>query len=200
MNEELEALAERLERVLTNAQQEATHGKTANAEFIDRKVETALTLASELRTALAARAHEGTGDEPVASAWDVECYRDGEWVPFFEITFRTQERAERTMRAVIQPHYPMRVVPLYRRTPTVAAAEDGWRPMVEADLTVDRPWSVLIYVPDETGVHRGAVGEARWHEGDGWYWAGEDPTDYHAHERFPTHWRVLPPPPDGETR
>ena len=48
----------------------------------------------------------------------------------------------------------------------------------------------------------GMVGEARLRDDMGrreWWWAGEDPGDYHADPVAapPTHWRPLPPPPKG---
>ena len=45
----------------------------------------------------------------------------------------------------------------------------------------------------------GAVGEARWHGHDeGWYWAGNDPTDAWGWRIEPTHWQPLPPAPAAE--
>lgn len=41
-----------------------------------------------------------------------------------------------------------------------------------------------------------AVGEARcYSEGEGWYWAGNAPTDSWGGRVYPTHWMPLPEPP-----
>lgn len=39
------------------------------------------------------------------------------------------------------------------------------------------------------------VGEAKFHEGEGWWWAGNHPTDSWGSAIYPTHWMPLPSPP-----
>jgi hypothetical protein len=42
-----------------------------------------------------------------------------------------------------------------------------------------------------------AVGEAHHCGRDGWYWAGNDPTDSWGGQIYPTHWMPLPTPPQN---
>lgn len=43
----------------------------------------------------------------------------------------------------------------------------------------------------------GCVGEAKCYDGDKWYWAGFDPTDYVDGSVYPSHWMPLPEPPEA---
>jgi hypothetical protein len=63
-------------------------------------------------------------------------------------------------------------------------------------------WLLIDTVPDDqaySGVivaEGNAVGEARhFGEKEGWYWAGNDPTDSWGGRIYPTHWMPLPSPP-----
>jgi len=59
-------------------------------------------------------------------------------------------------------------------------------------------WRLIDTAPEENDVivsDGHAVGEARWHEGHGWYWAGNHPTDACGYQIYPTHWMPLPDPP-----
>ena len=60
-----------------------------------------------------------------------------------------------------------------------------WRP-IESAPTDGR--AVLV-------AEGAAAGEAKFHEGHGWWWAGNDPTDAWGRQVYPTHWMPLPEPP-----
>ena len=62
----------------------------------------------------------------------------------------------------------------------------GWQPIETAPTDNE-----AILVTDA----RGVVGEARHIPDEGWYWAGEDPGDYHADPFQPTRWMPLPAAP-----
>ena len=68
------------------------------------------------------------------------------------------------------------------------ACPDGWKPIE----TAPKDRSVIIVS------EKGAVGEAQWEEGAGWYWAGHHSTDHYGYQIWPTHWQPLPAPPSFE--
>ena len=51
-----------------------------------------------------------------------------------------------------------------------------------------------VNAPDEP--LRYAVGEARYIDGEGWYWVNCDPSDSWGRQLFPSHWMPLPAPPE----
>lgn len=65
-------------------------------------------------------------------------------------------------------------------------------------------WQPIETAPEDTDVivavnirGRQVVGEAKQTPEHGWYWAGQDHSDYFAVQIVPTHWMPLPDPPKG---
>lgn len=74
-----------------------------------------------------------------------------------------------------------------------------WLPIETWEAMDPRPMQVL-------GAEGAAVGEMCWQGDDeGWYWAGNHPTDVHGGRIYPTHWTPMPaspfrPPQPGEQK
>jgi len=72
-----------------------------------------------------------------------------------------------------------------------APAAQGWRPIESAP----RDGTCVLVC------HAGSVGEARYIEDEGWWWAGAYPTDACGPDSIrPTHWMPLPEPPQPEQK
>lgn len=59
-------------------------------------------------------------------------------------------------------------------------------------------WNPIETAPNESAVLvavGGAVGEAFLRGKDGWWWAGNDPSDSWGGQIYPTHWQGLPEAP-----
>jgi hypothetical protein len=64
-------------------------------------------------------------------------------------------------------------------------------------------WRAIETAPLDTPVlvsEDNNVGEARCHWDEGWYWAGNDPTDSWGGRIYPTFWQPLPAPPSERSR
>lgn len=72
-----------------------------------------------------------------------------------------------------------------------------WRQIETWESMEIRPMHVIAAEPcDEPRMGRYAIGEAEWHGDDeGWWWAGNHPTDAHGSRIYPTHWQLLPAEP-----
>lgn len=84
-----------------------------------------------------------------------------------------------------------------RRSHIIAAAI---RALKSAPCSPDSGWQPIATAPEDgTSVivsNGTSVGEAKYHEDAGWYWAGSDPTDYWDGAAYQiTHWQPLPAPP-----
>lgn len=168
----------------------------ADAEFIAHAREDVPALLAEvdrLRALLrSAPASVAATEEP---RWQprITAPTDGETVAEFGPYVAVRDGGKYWLEAV----YGGEWLPLYDRV-AASGAESleqqpvAWRSIDEADTTENRPWSVLVVVHDDDGVSQPVVGEARYYENDGWFWAGVHPNDYHAHQIHPSLWTPMP--------
>lgn len=77
-------------------------------------------------------------------------------------------------------------------THSVTSNLQTWQPIETAPL--DK--AVIVACRGAPDVRPWAVREAQYFEGDGWYWAGNDPTDAWGGSIVPERWMPLPEPPN----
>lgn len=75
-----------------------------------------------------------------------------------------------------------------------------WQPMDSREWGEGSP-PVIIAVnrAAKLGENIYVVGEAKHHGEDGWWWAGNDPTDHWGSREYPDFWMDLPAPPPSNT-
>jgi hypothetical protein len=74
--------------------------------------------------------------------------------------------------------------------------KDKWQPMDSREWGEGSP-PVIIAVnrADSPSEKIYVVGEAKHHGDEGWWWAGNDPTDSWGGRVYPEYWMPLPEPP-----
>lgn len=75
---------------------------------------------------------------------------------------------------------------------SLGARTSSWQSIETLATKEDGTTCVLVAERKPDGSY--AVGEANW-TSQGWYWAGNDPTDSWGRQIYPAHWQPLPEPP-----